>query len=163
MRKIFYIPEGHKPDDYINDWEGQTNEVHTGLSENIKNYVKEPDRAGFIHVPEFKHMLAPLNESSSNYFQIAYVNDFAAVDILNNEEPPMYVLEVWTKNLDNPNEQQEKLTSHPMQFDVGAMFFHTDHFKLDVGWYDLIVVEEYNGEELDSHEITIYEGTEEEE
>ena len=61
MRKVFYIPVGHKANDYIDDWEGQTNEVHTGVSENIKNYVKEPNEPGFIHIPEFKHMLAPLN------------------------------------------------------------------------------------------------------
>ena len=47
-----------------------------------------------------------------------------------------------------------------MQYDTSAGFFYTDHIRLDTGWYDLIVTKE--GEEVDSHEISIYESYEEE-
>jgi len=163
MRKIFYIPEGEAVDDYKDDWYHETNEVHTGISESLKDLIKDPSKPQFVFIPEFKHMMAPINESDKSYFQVAYVNDYDYVSFNNGEMVPMYLLEVWTKNLDNPSEEQEKINTFVMQFDVGAKFFHTDHIRLDTGWYDLIVVNDDTKEEVDSHEITIYEGTTEEE
>lgn len=155
MRTVFYIPKGEKVEDYKEQWYEKTNEVHTGVSKNIEQYIKDPSVAQFVNIPEFKHMLAPISVSSSEYFQIAYVNDF---DDRNNL--PQYLCEVWSKNLDNPSEQQVKLTTWIMQFDLGADFFHTDHVRLDTGWYDLIITIE--GKEVDSHEISVYESYEEE-
>lgn len=155
MRTVFYIPKGEKVEDYKSEWNGKTNEVHTGVSPNIEDYIKDDSVAQFINIPEFKHMLAPRNCSSGEYFQIAYVNDFEDRDNL-----PQYFCEVWTKNLDNPSEPQQKQDTWIMQYDIGAGFFHTDHVKLDIGWYDLIVTRD--GEEVDSHEISIYESYEEE-
>ena len=155
MRTVFYIPEGDEVEDYKEEWENKTAEVHTGISPNIKDYVDDPSIAQWVHIPEFKHMLAPNNESSGVYFQVAYINDFADRDNL-----PQYHCEVWTKNLDNPSEEQVKADTWIMQYDIGPNFFHTDHVRLDVGWYDLIVT--LDGEEVDSHEISIYESYEEE-
>lgn len=155
MRKVFYIPEGEKVDNYKEQWFEKTNEVHTGLSKNIEQYIKDPSVAQFVNIPEFKHMLAPINSSNAEYFQVGYVNDFDDRDNL-----PQYIVEVWTKNLDNPSEQQVKIDSWIMQYDASAGFFHTDHVKLEIGWYDLIITKE--GEEVDSHEISVYESYEEE-
>ena len=157
MRRIFYIPEGHSMDDYKDQWEGQVAEVHSGLSPNIEKYIDDPEVAQFAHIPEFKHMYAPRSQSNSVYFQIAYVDDFADRDNL-----PQYMLEVWSKNLDRPSDEQIKVDTWIMQYDKGPSLFTTEHKKLDVGWYDLIVVSE-EGEEVDSHEISIYEDYDEEE
>ena len=89
MRTVFYIPEGDEVEDYKEEWENKTAEVHTGISPNIKDYVDDPSIAQWVHIPEFKHMLAPNNESSGVYFQVAYINDFADRDNL-----PQYHCEV---------------------------------------------------------------------
>ena len=155
MRTIFYIPEGEDVENYKEEWYEKTSEVHTGISKNIEQYIDDPSVAQFVNIPEFKHMLAPINASNSEYFQVGYVDDFADRDNL-----PQYIVEVWSKNLDNPSDPQDKVDNWIMQFDLGANFFHTDHVRLDVGWYDLVVMNE--NEEIDTHEISIYESYEEE-
>ena len=155
MRTVFYIPEGEKVEDYKEQWYEKTNEVHTGISKNIEEYIDDPSVAQFVNIPEFVHMIAPINSSNAEYFQVAYVNDF---DDRNNL--PQYIVEVWSKNLDRPSDEQVKTDSWIMQYDTSAGFFYTDHIRLDTGWYDLVVTKE--GEEVDSHEISIYESYEEE-
>lgn len=156
MRTIFYIPAGSKVEDYKDEWFEKTNEVHCGVSENIKKYIKDPDIAQFVKIPEFKHMLAPINVSDAEYFQVGYINDFD-----DRNDLPQYICEVWSKNLDNPTEPQQKVDTWFMQFDLGADFFHTDHVRLDVGWFDLVVKK--GDEEVDTHEISVYENYSEEE
>ena len=155
MRTIFYIPEGEDVENYKEEWYEKTSEVHTGVSKNIEKYIDDPSVAQFVKIPEFQHMLAPINASNSEYFQVGYINDFADRDDL-----PQYIVEVWSKNLDNPSDPQDKVDNWIMQFDLGADFFHTDHVRLDVGWYDLVVMD--GDEEVDTHEISVYESYEEE-
>lgn len=150
MRKIYYIPDGCNVEDYRQEWEFQTNEVHTGISESIEKYVKNPDEAGWVYIPEFRELHAPINASDAEYWQVAYVNDF-----IDKEDLPQYVLEVWTKNLDRPTENQSLFDKFVLQYDLGAGFFHTDHLRLPIGWYDLIL--KFEDEEIESKEITIYE------
>lgn len=156
MRKIYYVPEGLDIEDFRLEWEGHTNEVHSGLSPNIENYVKNVDEAGFVFIPEFQILHAPVNASDAEYWQVAYVNDFA-----DRNNSPQYILEVWKKNLDNPSEQQILIDKYILQFDIGADFFHTDHIRLPIGWYDLVL--KFEDEEIDTKEISIYEAINEEE
>ncbi|MEK9691914.1 MAG: hypothetical protein VW235_03190 [Rhodospirillaceae bacterium] len=156
MRRIYYVPEGLDIEDFRLEWEGHTNEVHSGLSPNIENYVKNVDEAGFVFIPEFQILHTPVNASDAEYWQVAYVNDFA-----DRNNSPQYILEVWKKNLDNPSEQQILVDKHILQFDIGADFFHTDHIRLPIGWYDLVL--KFEDEEIDTKEISIYEAINEEE
>ena len=150
MRKIYYIPDGSNVEDYRQEWEFQTNEVHTGISESIKEHVKNPEEAGWVYIPEFRVLQAPVNASDAEYWQVAYINDF-----INKDDIPQYVLEVWTKNLDKPTENQSLHDKYVLQYDIGAGFFHTDHIRLPIGWYDLIL--KFEDEEVEAKEITIYE------
>ena len=156
MRTVFYIPKGEKVEDYKDQWFGKTNEVHTGPSENIKNYIEDESVAHFIYIPEFRHIVSPINVSNKEYFQVGYVDDFVDKNNL-----PQFICEVWTKNLDNPSEEQVKTDTWIMQYDIGAKFFHTDHVKLDIGWYDFVI--KSDNEEIDTHEISVYESYDEEE
>lgn len=150
MRRVYYIPEGLDIEDFKSEWEHNTNEVHHGIFPNIENYVENPDEAGWVYIPEFREMHAPANESDAAYFQIAYVDDFA-----DRKNLPQYVLEVWTKNLDKPSESQNKHSTHILQYDIGAGFFHTEHIRLPIGWYDLVL--KLEDEEIQTKEISIYE------
>ena len=43
MRKIFYVPKSKDYMDYESEWKGVTGHIQTGISDNIKDFVDNPD------------------------------------------------------------------------------------------------------------------------
>lgn len=157
MREIYYIPEGFSVEDYKSEWENLTGEVHVGLSDNIKEYVENPSVGQLVYIPEFSFTVAPRTISNLDFWQVEYFNDF---EVIKDTKPPVS-MEVWTKNLDDPSEEQKLVDKYPLHYEVGRKCFISDHLRLDTGWYDIIIF--VDGEEVDSKEATIYEKNVEEE
>ena len=53
MRKIFYVPKSKDYMDYESEWKGVTGHIQTGISDNIKDFVDNPDVAQMVLIPEF--------------------------------------------------------------------------------------------------------------
>lgn len=157
MREIFYIPEGGIVNDYKEHWEGITSIVQVGLSANIEEYVSNPELAQLILIPEYKNLDTPRNISNLEYFQCVYFDDF---ETIKQEKPEVY-LQVWSKNLDNPAEEHVLIQTYPMHYEVGRKCFITDHMKLSVGWYDMVVL--VDKQKTEERTTTVYEMVLEEE
>ena len=156
MRLIYYVPEGESIEDYKSEWDQVVAEIHTGLSPNIEDFVKDPTVAQLVEIPEFKMAFVPVNASSKDFVQYRYVDEFVDKDDL-----PQYSMEVWSKNLDNPSEEKTKIDTHLLQYDNYKRHFYSEHIALRPGWYDIIFLK--NREEVDAKEIAIYEKNDEEE
>lgn len=162
MREVFYIPEGGSVEDYSEQWKDNYSIVQVGLSPNIEEYVNNPDIAQVILIPEFKTTICPITTSSSTYFQIEYFDDFETIK----DVKPEVWCQIWSKDLDNPSTEQEKIKDIPMHYEVGRKCFITDHMKLDTGWYDAQIVIKRTptySEVMDEKEITVWENNLEEE
>lgn len=156
MREIFYIPEGGIVDDYSEQWKGRTSLVQVGLSANIEEYVTNPELAQFILIPEYQHMDIPRNISNQEFFTIIYWDDFETIK----QEKPEATLEQWSKNLDDPTEESVHIETYPMHYEVGRNCYISNHLKLDVGWWDMVV--KIDGKTKITKEISVWESTEEE-
>ena len=151
MRKIFYVPKSKNYMDYESEWKGVTGHIQTGISENIKDFVDNPDVAQMVLIPEYFLLGAPSHASNKEYFQIEYFDDFEVLK----RDKAVISLQVWKKNLDNPSEEDILVETYPCSFEVGRQIWITNHIKLDIGWYDLVILKD--NEEVDSREISIYE------
>ena len=151
MRKIFYVPKSKDYMDYESEWKGVTGHIQTGISDNIKDFVDNPDVAHMVLIPEYFLLGAPNHASNKEYFQIEYFDDF---EVLKRDKADIS-LQVWKKNLDNPSEEDVLVETYPCWFEVGRQIWITNHIKLDIGWYDLVLLKD--NEEVDSREISIYE------
>jgi len=156
VRLIYYIPEGESIDDYKQEWEQVVAEVHTGLSPNIEDFVKDPSVAQLVEIPEYRKAHVPVNAPSTEFVQYIYVDEF-----IDKDNMPQYSMEIWSKNLDNPSDQQNKLDTHLLQYDNHRKYFYSEHIALKPGWYDIIFYKDKK--EMDKKEIAIYEKANEEE
>ena len=100
---------------------------------------------------------APNHASNKEYFQIEYFDDFEVLK----RDKAVISLQVWKKNLDNPSEEDVLVETYPCLFEVGRQIWITNHIKLDIGWYDFVI--KSDNEEIDTHEISVYESYDEEE
>lgn len=157
MRKVFFVPKSQDYNDFKPEWEGVTGIIQHGLSDNIKEYVIDENKAQMVLIPEYYAILAPTHTSNADYFQIEYFDDF---EVLKREYADI-TCEIWKKNLDNPSEEEKLVETLPMNFEVGRQIWITNHVKLDIGWYDLVIKK--NGKEVDSKECSVYEYNFEEE
>jgi len=157
MRKVFFVPKSLNYQDYESEWKGITGIVQHGLSENIKDYVEDENKAQMVLIPEYYAILAPTHTSNADFFQIEYFDDF---EVLKREYAEI-TCEVWKKNLDNPSLGEEMVQNLPMNFEVGRQIWITNHIKLDIGWYDFVIKKD--GVEVDTKECSIYEFNFEEE
>lgn len=132
MRKIYYVPEGEDIDSYKDIWENHTSEIHTSISENTKEYIKDKDVAQWVLIPEYKYPKLPEFISDKDYFQYFFYDDFSYY-----EDEPQYVMEVWQLNLDTNDQEPFMQEWHNMQWEKVLCKFYTDHIILPVGWYEL--------------------------
>jgi hypothetical protein len=151
MRKIFYVPKSKEISDYESEWKGVTGVVQHGISKNIEDLVDNPDAGQMILIPEYFDLNAPNHASDKEYFQVEYYDDF---EVLKRDKGDI-TLQVWKKNLDNPSEEDILVETYPLLFEVGRQIWITNHIKLDIGWYDLVLLKD--SEEMDSKEMSIYE------
>lgn len=150
MRKIYYVPEGQDINDYKDVWENHTTEIHTSVSENTKEYIKDKDVAQWVLIPEYKYAEVPEFISDQDYFQYYFYDDFSFY-----QEDPQYKLEVWQLDLDNKDFEPFNQETHAMQWEKVLCKFYTEHIILPVGWYELKFVKD--GVVQDTEQITVYE------
>jgi hypothetical protein len=151
MRKIFYVPKSKNYMDYESEWKGVTGHIQTGLSDNIEEFVDNPDVAQMILVPEYFNLEIPVHSSNKEYFQVEYYDDF---EVLKKEKADI-TIEFWKKNLDNPSQEEILIDTYPMNYEVGRSIWISNHIKLDIGWYDCVLKKD--GVEVDSKEMSVYE------
>jgi len=151
MRNIFYIPKDKDINDYKSEWFNKFPEVHHGLSDNIKEYISDPSIAQEVLIPEYSGIMAPQSIGNVEFFQIEYFNDFESIK----QEKSFVELEIWSKDLDDPSKEEVLVDKKPFHYEVGRRCFITDHFKLDVGWYDFVV--KVDGEQTELKECSVYE------
>lgn len=130
MRKVFYIPEGHNIDDYKDKWFGNYSEIHTNISPNNKDYILDKTKAHQFYIPEFQRVLCPKSQSHTDYVKYMVEDDFAEF-----EKDPVFKLEVWEKDYDDPTKEHTLKETYPLTYTHVKSIWSTNHLRFDAGWY----------------------------
>ncbi len=150
MRVVYYVPSHLNVDDYKNEWYGRANEIHTTLSESIKDYItKGEEYAQWVRIPEYTIGLAPEKSPHNKAISFKLIDEFYLDDL-----EKQYTLKIWDYDLET-NKDPVLFKTVKMEYDRGEERFYTKHIQLPVGWYK---IEWYRNDELiDDRPISVYE------
>ena len=132
MKKVYFVPKDKSLADCKDQWEGKFQEIHHGVSENNKHYIKFEDKEHSFEIPEYQHLLVPDTCANTDFTKFLLHDDFAEF-----EENPVFKLEIWSKDYDNPQKDHKLVSKHPLSYTHQKSRWGTDHIRLDPGWYVL--------------------------
>ena len=156
MRRVFFVPEGQDINKYKDQWDGQVKEIHNSVSVNNKDYILTDKDAHFFKIPEYQEVHKVEHCSSLDYVIYRLVDDYAEF-----EDDPVYIMEVWEKDYDNPHKEEIKLETYTMSYNGNQEVFETDYIRLNSGWYELVFKK--NNEIFNTTELSVYQKDVEEE
>lgn len=150
MRVVYYIPSHLNIEDYKSEWYGRANEIHTTVSDSIKDYLfKGEQYPQWVRIPEYTIGLAPERTPHNKAVSFMLIDEFYLDDLEKD-----YTLQIWEYDLET-NKDPKLYKKIKMEYDRGEEKFYTKHIEIPVGWYKLKWYR--NDELLDEKALSVFE------